>query len=253
MAATVTRLIDPPAQPIKDRSHPRYYDHPHHKGVWVAVDEVNGIPFWAEDGVIRTQQLKLTTPRGNPAVMHVTNHWLDKEGTLAVIEQTEIRIHANRLLEYRITFQAPDHPVTFDDTKEGMFGIRLPNSMREMISGGPIVNAEGVIGSKACWGKPSAWIDYAGKIGKNQLGVTLMDASTNPRKSRYHVRNYGLFSINPFGTKAYTKGSETPLDAEPLELEPKQSVTFRYGLYVHRGDAKAAGIPDVYNVFNTAK
>ena len=29
-------------------------DHPHHKGMWNAIDEVNEVKFWAEKGPIRT-------------------------------------------------------------------------------------------------------------------------------------------------------------------------------------------------------
>lgn len=247
--AMVTRIVDlnPPA--IKDRLHPLFYDHPHHKGVWNSIDEVNGIKFWNEDGRIENVSVDVTKPHGDPVEMRVVNHWLDADGQPLVKEATTITVGSNRLLQYDITFSAVERPVTFGDTKEGMFAIRLPNSMREEVAHGPVVNADGIAGAKECWGRASPWVDYVGPVGGHNLGVTMMDHPANPRKSRYHVRFYGLFAINPFGQESYTKGTDESLPADPLTLQPGESIRFRYGLYVHRGDATEANVPAVYESF----
>src|SRR5215510_14595358 len=52
-------------------------DHPHHKGIWCAIDEVNGLKFWAEEAKIVNQSLELSPPTGNPATIKMVNHWLD--------------------------------------------------------------------------------------------------------------------------------------------------------------------------------
>jgi hypothetical protein len=178
--------------------------------------------------------------------MRVTSDWIDDNDKLVVRETATVKVFANRLIDYSAEFTAGDEAVTFGDTKEGMFAIRVPNSMREFIGGGPIVNAEGMQGTAACWGKPSAWIDYSGPIGANRFGVAVMDAPENFRPSRYHVRDYGLFSISPFGESAYTNGAQS---AAPLTLQPGDKVTLRYGLYVHTGDALEGDVPAVYRQF----
>jgi hypothetical protein len=121
--------------------------------------------------------------------------------------------------------------------------------MREFTSGGPVRNAEGLEGTAAAWGRESAWIDYVGAIGRHNFGVTLMDDPANPRPSRYHVRDYGLFAINPFGQAAYTQGGAEALPADPLELAPGEATRYRYGLYIHRGGVDEGDVPGVYETF----
>lgn len=217
-------------------------DHPHHKGIWVAVDEVNEVDFWAEKGKIVNHSVELVKPEGNPAKLRVVNHWLGDDGKPVVTETTTIRIFGNRLMIYDIRFSAGDKSVTFDDTKEGLFGIRVANTLRET-EGGTIVNAEGLQGSKEAWAKESAWVDYYGPVDGKIYGVAIFDHPLNTRRSRYHVRNYGLFTINPFGTKAYTGGKQP---ADPLILPPGGTFDLRYGLYVHDGNTTEGQVPETY-------
>ncbi len=242
----VSRLIveNPPA--IKNSKDPLYYDHPHHKGIWFSIDEVNGIKFWAEQGTIRNVGVEVVKGEGSPAILKYTNHWLGKDEKPVLVEETTVSIHPNRLMVFEFVLTAAVEEVTFGDTKEGLFAVRVPNSMRESVAGGPIVNAEGLKGSKECWGKTSPWVDYVGPVGSQKYGVTLMDGPNNPRKSRYHVRDYGLFSMSPFGDKSYTNGASP---ANPLHLKKGETFKLKYGLYVHHGDAGEGRVAEVYKQF----
>lgn len=217
-------------------------DHPHHKGVWLSIDEVNELKFWAEKAKIKNVSVKPLEKEGNPARFEVVNHWQGEDGKPVVIEKTIVSVYPNRLIAVDITFTAGEKQVTFADTKEGLFGIRVVDSMREK-EGGTVVSADGKQGTKEAWGQTSAWVDYYGKVDGKTVGVALFDHPFNFRKSRYHVRDYGLFSINPFGDKSYTRG-EFPED--PLVLEPGESVRLRYGLYVHAGDTGEGHVKEAY-------
>lgn len=232
--AIITRPIDPNEK-----------DHPHHKGIWLSVDEVNDIRFWAERGKIVTREV--TSKSGNPAQIQLKNEWLGRDKEPVLIEQTTISIFPNRLIAYDTVVGPPKGRLArFDDTKEGFFGFRVAQSMREVV-GGTIKNSEGQKTTKECWGKPARWVDYLGDVDGKSYGVTIMDHPGNFRPSRYHVRDYGLFSVSPFGEGAYQNDKEK---AKPVILDDvTPSLHFRYGLFVHDGPAEDEKLNETYDQF----
>jgi hypothetical protein len=222
-------------------------DHPHHKGIWNAIDEVNEVKFWAEKGPIRNTSVRILTAAGDTASFQAVNEWRHPEtGRAEVIEETTVTIYPSRLISYDMTFRAAHGPVVFEDTKEGLFGFRVAPSMKEK-NGGRVTGSDGSTTTAKCWGRQFPWVDYSGEVDGRTAGVTIMDHPGNFRPSRYHVRDYGLFSVSPFGEKAYTNGTSP---AAPVHLKQGETLRLRYGIYVHDGDAAAAGIPAVFQTFS---
>ncbi len=221
-------------------------DHPHHKGMWNAIDEVNEVKFWAEKGPIKNQSVKTLKADGGTGVFEVVNQWRHPEsGVPQLTETATITIHPSRLLVYDMLLTASDVDVTFEDTKEGLFGFRVAPSMKEK-NGGHVVACDGTETTKLCWGKAFNWIDYYGDVDGKTVGVAIMDHPRNFRPSRYHVRDYGLFSISPFGEKAYTNGTSA---AVPYHLKKGESLRLRYAMYFHDGDTKAANVAGAWEQF----
>ncbi len=223
--------------------------HPHHKGMWIAIDEVNTLKFWAEKAKIANRSIEILKAEGNPASFRARNEWLGDDGKPVVTESTTVEIHSNRLLTYAVTFTAGAKPVTFEDTKEGLFAVRMNQQMREATGGGKITNADGKVGEKDCWGQESNWVDYSGKVDGVTQGLAIFDHPGNFRRSRWHVRAYGLFAGNPFGGKSYTRDAAKD---GTHKITAGESLTLRYAVYVHSGDAKEGKVAEQYQAYAKA-
>jgi len=235
------------SRPLLDPNGRAWRDHQHHKGIWFSIDEVNGIKFWAERGKIENVSVEPIASSGNPARFKTVNNWLGKDGQPVLIESTTVSIFANRVIAYDAQLTAAKNPVTFEDTKEGFFGFRMVDSMRG--KAGSIVSSDGHHGEGECWGKQFDWVDYDGPVDGKTVGIAIFDNPHNFRRSRYHVRSYGLFSISPFGEKAYTNGANA---AAPLTLKPGASLRLRYAMYIHDGDTKSADVAGTYQKYVAA-
>ena len=224
-------------------------DHFHHKGLGIAIDSINAdkLNYWHEEHRMTTENVSVTTHKDS-ATLHVVNCWLDNDQKPILKNQVDFTITSDRLIICEMKLTALKSPVIFGDTKEGLFAIRVNHSMRAD-NGGRIINAQGVQGDKQCWGKPSAWIDYHGEVEGETVGVAMFDDPGNFRPSRYHVRSYGLFSINPFGEKIYSNGEQ---EASPVTLKPNESLSLRYALYVHQGDSKQGKVAEQHKKFVAA-
>ena len=228
-------------------------DHLHHRGLWFSYDDVNGVKFWENDPSYKK------SPLGRIVV--VDSSWNDKSKSLSakmewrgpdgkplLIEDRVMRFHPDprlRIVDFTVTLTAATD-VTIGDTKEGAFAIRLAEPFTER-RGGKMVDSDGRTGMKNVWGKRSNWVDYTGEIEGERLGVAIFDHPTNPHSPTYwHARDYGLFSLNPFGQNAFDPSAPENIQ----KLAPGSKMTFRWRVVVHPADADVAAL---YRAFLASK
>lgn len=239
--------------PMRDDIPGETKDHPHHRSVWVAYGEVNGTDNWSElpgHAFIRHQKFQEVT--GGPVFGRIksVNNWVNING---MKQMEDIRVFTfynlgnERLVDVDIKFRATDGDVKFTDTKEGgIISVRVATSM-DADKGGAIVNSYGGFSEAENWGKPAHWVDYYGPVNDKTMGITIMDHPSSFRyPSRWHVRNYGLFTANPFALKYYEPDKEWNGD---YTIKNGGELNFKYRLYVHEGDTQKAGVKERYFSF----
>ena len=242
-------------------------DHPHHTGIWLNYESVNGLDFWNNStaiapekrdhyGTIIHQKITGSKLSGDAASLSASAIWVRPDKKVLLNEQTTFNfsVKKNDFIIDRITIlTATDTTVLFKDVKDGMFAIRvareleLPSKEKSSFiddkgnvtevapSGagvtGMYYSSNGLKGDSV-WSTQGDWVMLTGKKDGKDITIGMFDHPANVGYPAYwHARGYGLFSVNPLGRKVFSNGKEEL----NYSLKPGQSVTFRYRVVIHSG------------------
>lgn len=238
-------------------------DHPHQVGVWLTYENVNGLDFWNNSyaipkekkylyGWIKTDRV-LTISGNKTGTIYYHAYWVNQQNDTLLEETTTLEFSGTEHLRIidRNTVLKADTTVSFNDAKDGLYGIRLAHAlqipynkdqefkddkgnttiikgMKDSIANGNYITSEGKQGDDA-WSTRGRWCKVYGKIGNDSISIALIDYPGNSNYPTFwHARGYGLFAANPLGEKVFTNGKSS----KNLHLDKDESVTFRYRIVI---------------------
>jgi Family of unknown function (DUF6807)/3-keto-disaccharide hydrolase len=227
-------------------------DHPHHRGMWFTHFVVNGVDYWSEGPRAgKTVHRKYEGIESGPVygAFRAVTDWIAPDGKKPLEDVRDVRVYnipEGRLMDIAVAVRATEGPVTFGDEKDGLFGLRVADTMRVKGGMGHIEMSTGIKDGDA-WGKRADWVDYYGPVDGATVGVAIFDHPQNLRHPTWwHARDYGLFTANPFGIHDF---EGKPAKTGDYTLPAGETITFRYRLLFHNGTTAEAHIADVWNAY----
>jgi hypothetical protein len=240
------------AWPLREGNPDEKTDHVHQKSFWFDHGNVNGVDFWAETSRQQGKQVHkelLKAEGGKVGTIAARTDWNGPDGKTLLTDVRTVRFSGDkdaRTIDFDVICTAVADEVTFGDTKEGSFGLRIAESMRvDRKTGGKIVTSEGLEDDKA-WGKPAKWVDYYGPVQGETLGIAILNHPSSFRyPTHWHVRTYGLFAANPWGLHDFTMGKES----SEHKMKKGDSFTLRYRVIFHKGNEKDGKIAEAFAAY----
>jgi hypothetical protein len=248
-------------------------DHPHHRSMWFGHQFIDASDTWHEEATLRERakgddakfaqlrpslgatvhrETRRAVAETDRAVLETTSEYQDAAGKLLLrdLRTFVFRVAPDgaRLIDVTLAFTGADAPVTLKDAKDAGFSLRVAHAMSvEAGKGGRIVTSTGATDAKA-WGQRAPWCDFHGPVtdGGEILGIAVLNHPSSFRfPTPWHARAYGLFTANPFGLNTVA-GEDTD---GSVVLKPGESITLRYRVILHQGDAETARIAAAYEAY----
>lgn len=247
-----------PLKEVEGENH----DHPHHVGIYFtygADGEVNGNNYWqGQQGKTRISHVKVTQKevQAGKATLGTQSNWVGKEGEIVMVEDRTMEFttgQSERAINFTFNLKAQDENVTFGDTKEGMFAIRVANWLTEEDGNATYLNSEGEKTSENVWGKRAKWVRLEGSHEGKDVGIIIMN---HPKSVNYpcywHARGYGLFSANPLGQYMFEdgRGIENP-ESFNYEIPAGENGLFKFKMIIYEGHRTADQINEAFEDYSS--
>ncbi|MBA7640060.1 hypothetical protein ES703_47723 [subsurface metagenome] len=219
--------------------------YPHHHSLFFGCDRVNGGNYWQESnerGQIVSQKPKIIQSSGDRVVFTDKCFWQQPGGKPIILDRRRVVITAPnegvRFIDFEISLE-PLTDILILKSNHALFSARLAGEL-SVKSGGTLVNAEGKTGEKGTWGVASPWCDYSGTRNGVTEGIAILQ---HPRNrwfpAKWFTRDYGFFSPTPMNW----------LKDGRLELARGETLTLRYRVVVHTGNARSADIEGIFKQY----
>jgi hypothetical protein len=258
--------------PLEPRKGERV-DHPHHIGLWFNHGNINGLDFWNNSSAIPENKKSLygniavneivKAEGGESGLLEVKSDWMDQKGNKILAEQATYIFSGGkdyRVIDHISVLTASSDTVVFNDSKEGMFAIRVDRAF-EMPTKDALIFTDdkgnpttvkatdntGVTGmyrsssgntGDDVWGKRNEWVILEGVKNDRKITMVIFDHPENPGFPAYsHARGYGLFSVNNFGRKSYDPGQQE----FKFILLKGESVKLIHRFYIRAGEEVTSG------------
>ncbi len=238
-------------------------DHPHHIGLWLNYENVNGLDFWNNSFAIPKEKksqygsIKMTTApsfkSGNEGSLSYGANWVNSSNEVLLNENTSFTFseQSHVWIIDRTTTLTAQREVKFTDAKDGFLGLRVAHELqlptketkkytddkgivttivanKDAVANGNYINSNGIQGEDV-WSKKAPWCMLYGKMGMDTISIAILDHPKNiGYPTNWHARGYGLFAANPLGEKIFTNGKAE----RNLVLQKGASVTFKYRILI---------------------
>lgn len=230
-------------------------DHPHHTGIFFTYDKVNDAGFWnntTSPPQIKHVDVTGMSASGDKATLSVVLHWTDENTTLLEEKRTMVFMagETKHNIDFDITLTAMTDEVVFEDTKEGMFAIRVAPWLKERGTG-EYLNARGATTEKNVWGRRSEWVRLQGNKDGQPKGIIIMNHPTSINYPTFwHARGYGLFAANPLGQSVFQKGTDQEtIEPLTLTLAKGESAPFKFRMVFYDGSMDEPAIDELFQQY----
>jgi hypothetical protein len=224
---------------------------PHHRSLFFGCDRVNGGNYWQEG--FEQGQIVSAGPRlgrTTPESVEILDEcdWQKPGGPVMMKDARRITVTVPnsrlRCIDWEIRWQSVAD-VRIAKTNHSLFAVRVAPDVAAA-GGGQLVNAEGARGERGTFGKKSGWCDFSGPRigwpGGTVEGIALMDHPANPwAPTPWFTRDYGFMSPTPFNF----------IDRD-WSLAAGKSITLRYRVVLHAGDAREADVEALFREWSGA-